>query len=107
MLGKLPGLAFAALTLLSCSRRECPETREHSPTAALRYDLAATREAIAEFKKDKGRCPRSLDELVPNYLRRLPVDPVTRSARTWVYRDCEVQSGGLGRNCAGDLYASF
>ncbi len=101
--------AFAVLFLglLACGRRECPETVEHAPTAALKADLYEIRRAIDDFTRDSGRCPRSLNELVPKYLRRVPVDPVTRSAETWVYHDCDVNSGATGRNCAGQLYSSF
>lgn len=53
--------------------------------AALKEDLFTLRSCIDQFHGDRGRYPASLDEMVSmGYLRRIPVDPVTRSAETWV-----------------------
>lgn len=53
--------------------------------AALKQDLAVTRESIDKFYGDQGRYPNTLEELVERkYLRVLPVDPMTESAQTWV-----------------------
>ena len=41
--------------------------------AILRYALAAA--AAERFRRDKGRWPETLDELVPAYLARVPADP--------------------------------
>ena len=41
------------------------------------------RKAIADFRAAEGRYPKTLTELVPKYLRAIPVDPVTGSATTW------------------------
>ncbi len=51
--------------------------------AALQDDLATMRKAIDEFRAAEGRYPRTLEELVPKYIRRIPRDPVTGSATTW------------------------
>lgn len=51
----------------------------------LRADLALMRKAIDDFYADKQRYPSSLSELVDaRYMRRLPVDPITKSADTWI-----------------------
>lgn len=51
----------------------------------LREDLYVLRDAIDKFYADRNRYPQTLDELVSErYLRRLPVDPFTQSARSWV-----------------------
>lgn len=53
--------------------------------AALKADLYTLRSCIDQFHGDRGRWPTSLEELVSlGYLRRLPVDPITGSADTWV-----------------------
>ena len=53
--------------------------------AALKEDLFTLRSCIDQFHGDRGRYPTSLEELVSmGYLRGIPVDPVTRSADTWV-----------------------
>lgn len=51
----------------------------------LRADLALMRKAIDDFYADRQRFPSSLQELVDaKYMRRLPVDPITKSADTWI-----------------------
>ncbi len=53
--------------------------------AALKADLYTLRSCIDQFHGDRGRWPTSLDELVSmGYLRKVPVDPITGSADTWV-----------------------
>ena len=51
--------------------------------AALMDNLATMRKAIDTFHATEGRYPRTLEELVPKYIRRIPPDPVTGSATTW------------------------
>jgi general secretion pathway protein G len=54
-----------------------------SKEAVLRQDLFTLRQAIDQFTLDKLRAPTSLDELVSaDYLRTLPVDPMTNQ-RDW------------------------
>jgi hypothetical protein len=55
----------------------------------LRTELAQIRTAIRKFREDKGRHPHSLEELTPEYLRRVPVDPVTGRA-DWTLETEEV-----------------
>lgn len=52
--------------------------------AALREDLFTFRETLDEYHGDKGHYPPDLPTLVSDgYLRKIPVDPVTKSADTW------------------------
>jgi general secretion pathway protein G len=52
--------------------------------AALKETLAVTRDAIDKFHTDNDRYPNNLEELVSKqYLRKLPVDPLTESSDTW------------------------
>jgi general secretion pathway protein G len=52
--------------------------------AVLKEDLYRMRDAIDQYYADKGKYPSDLNELVAsNYLRRIPVDPITQSAETW------------------------
>lgn len=49
-------------------------------------NLATLRDALDKFKADQGRYPTALPELVQKqYLRQLPLDPVTQSDQ-WVVR---------------------
>lgn len=52
---------------------------------ALAWDLTEMRKAIDNFNADRQRYPSSLQELVDaGYMRKIPVDPITKSADTWV-----------------------
>jgi general secretion pathway protein G len=52
--------------------------------AALREDLFTIRETLDEYHGDKGHYPADLATLVTDgYLRKIPVDPITKSADTW------------------------
>ena len=70
----LLGSAYATLTI----RRE--KIAHFQRATALKDNLSVMRKAIRDFHAQEGRYPRSLQELVPKYLRRIPVDPVTREA---------------------------
>ena len=91
---------------------------ERSREAVLRQDLAIMRDAIDKFLADRGRYPATLEELAEKrYLRKVPPDPVTDSANTWlvvappdsspdagVY---DVHSGALGKSLDGESYDSW
>jgi general secretion pathway protein G len=66
----------------------------HSKEELLREDLFALRLCVSQFRKDHGRSPEYLDQLVTaGYTRKLPTDPFTRSPSTWhVERD---HTGGI------------
>lgn len=52
--------------------------------AVLKEDLFRMRDAIDQYYADKGQYPASLEVLVTDgYLRRVPEDPITKSADTW------------------------
>src|SRR6266478_4106707 len=51
--------------------------------AVLKQDLQEMRKAIDNFTMDKQAAPQSLDDLVPQYLHVIPVDPIT-NAKDWV-----------------------
>jgi len=60
-------------------------TPDKAKEAVLRTDLRTFRDVIDQYYADKGKYPESLDKLVEeDYLRSLPVDPMTKSADTWV-----------------------
>lgn len=50
----------------------------------LRGNLHQLRTAIDNYYADKQAYPPSLQDLVPNYIRKIPPDPVTESPDTWV-----------------------
>lgn len=54
-----------------------------SKEAALHQDLSVMRQAIEQYTLDKEQAPQSLDDLVTSeYLRQVPVDPIT-GGRDW------------------------
>jgi len=47
--------------------------------SVLRQNLATLRSVISQYTLDKQKAPQSLDDLVTaNYLRQIPLDPMTR-----------------------------
>ncbi len=71
-------LATIALPGLQHAQRKARE-------AVLKADLWQIRSAIDQYLGDKGTYPESLDAVVEaGYLRFKPVDPITKSADTWV-----------------------
>jgi general secretion pathway protein G len=52
--------------------------------AALREDLFTFRTCLDQYYADKGHYPDTLQTLVADkYIRKIPVDPFTKSADTW------------------------
>ena len=83
--------------------------------AALKDNLHSMRSAIDNFHADKRRYPTSLDELVPNYIRRIPKDPITDSEHWIIVSDkdeagtaeggvIDVTSAAEGKTCDGVPY---
>jgi general secretion pathway protein G len=53
--------------------------------AVLAEDLFTFRQCIDQYYADKGHYPASLEVLKQEkYLRKVPVDPFTKSAETWI-----------------------
>jgi general secretion pathway protein G len=58
--------------------------------AVLKQDLTAMRESIDKFYGDTGKYPQTLAVLVEKrYLRRIPVDPITKAADKWIVVNSE------------------
>ena len=70
---------------------------DRTKESVLRANLATLRESLDKFYADTGKYPASLKELVSrNYLRQVPVDPITDSAATWVeLAPDDPQKGGV------------
>lgn len=69
IIGILAGMAVTNVRYAQAKARE----------AALRDDLFEMRKAIDNFYADKQRYPTDLNELVPHYLKKIPVDPMTKT----------------------------
>ena len=90
--------------------------------AVLMKNLFEMRDAIDQYYADKGKYPSSLDALVSDgYLRKLPVDPITKTVDTWQTEAAEpdpanptaepgvynVKSGAPGTSLDGRAYADY
>jgi len=87
----------------------------------LKQDLDAMRRAISNYTFDKEKAPASLQDLVSaGYLKSLPVDPITKSADTWVTEQetepfnpdsgpgiANVRSGAEGAGTDGVAYGQY
>jgi general secretion pathway protein G len=67
--------------------------------AALRENLYVLRDTIDKFYADNDKYPENLGDLVEKrYVRRMPKDPITGSAETWLvvyYTDDKGQQAGI------------
>lgn len=53
--------------------------------AVLKEDLFLMRKLINQYYSDKQKYPPSLQALVDEgYLRNIPIDPLTKSSKTWI-----------------------
>lgn len=89
------------------------KTRE----VALHANLKSMRQAIDQYYQDRGVWPGALEDLVKsNYLREMPMDPVSGESTTWVpvrlvnsaesgIRD--VRSGAQGQPRDGTRYEDW
>lgn len=70
---------------------------DKSKEAVLKENLYQMRDAIGKYYADKGKYPESVDVLATEkYLRKVPLDPMTESATTWVVVPPEdAQKGGV------------
>ena len=109
-------LAIVA-TLLTLALPRYFGSVDKSREAVLKENLFQMRDAISRYHADKGRYPETLDALASDrYLRKVPIDPVTDSAGTWiplrpddpqktgVY---DVRSGAPGKASDGTEYSQW
>jgi general secretion pathway protein G len=90
---------------------------ERAKEATLRHDLNTMRESIDKYYADTGVYPESLDDLVKReYLRKLPIDPITEKEDSWVIVSPEpplngtvydVRSGAKGKARDGSTYSDW
>lgn len=72
-------------TLLTLAVPRYWSSIDKSKEAVLKENLYHMREAISRYHADKGKYPETLEALAADkYLRKVPLDPVTDSAGTWI-----------------------
>ena len=104
-------------TLLSIAVPRYFKSVDRSKEAVLKENLVVMRDALQKYYADKGKYPEKLEDLAAEkYLRKIPVDPITESASTWIVvppKDTEkggvydVQSGAPGSATDGTAYAEW
>ena len=104
-------------TLLTLALPRYFGSLDKSKEAVLKENLFQLRDAISRYHADKGRYPESLDQLASDkYLRKVPIDPVTDSATSWVVVRSEdpqktgvydVKSGASGKASDGSEYGQW
>jgi len=80
-------LAGIAIVNVKFAQRKAQE-------ALLKENLHQMRKAIDNFYADKQKYPANLQELVPNYIRRIPPDPVTKQVDWEEIIDDPLMTGG-------------
>jgi general secretion pathway protein G len=104
-------------TLLTLALPRYFSSIDKSKEAVLKENLYQMREAISRYHADKGKYPETLEALAADkYLRKVPLDPVTESALTWIVVAPEdpqkngvwdVRSGAPGKGLDGSEYAQW
>jgi general secretion pathway protein G len=90
---------------------------DKSKEAVLKENLFQMRDAISRYHADKGKYPETLEALATDkYLRKVPVDPMTETAATWIVVPpsdpqktgvYDVRSGAQGKGIDGTEYAQW
>ena len=90
---------------------------DKSKEAVLKENLYQMRDAIGKYYGDRGKYPESVEALATEkYLRKVPLDPITESASTWVAVAPEdpqkggvfdVKSGAQGKATDGTTYGEW
>ena len=109
-------LAIVA-TLLTLALPRYFSSVDKSKEAVLKENLYQMRDAIGKYYADKGKYPESVDALATEkYLRKVPLDPITESATTWLVVPPEdpqkggvydVKSGAQGNALDGTAYGDW
>lgn len=84
-------------TLLTIAVPRYYGSLDKSKEAVLKENLYQMRDAIGKYYADKGKYPDTLDSLATDkYLRKVPLDPITESATSWlVVAPEDAQKGGV------------
>jgi general secretion pathway protein G len=104
-------------TLLTIAVPRYYASLDRSKEVVLKENLYQMRDAIGKYYGDKGKYPESLEVLASDkYLHRVPLDPITESATTWVlvpHPDpqktgvYDVRSGAPGKALDGTEFATW
>jgi len=82
-------LAAVAIVNVKFAQRKAAE-------AALKDNLFQLRKCIDNYYADKQHYPASLQDLVPNYVRKIPPDPITKQADWELVMDNPLENSEAG-----------
>ncbi|HEX6829758.1 MAG TPA: prepilin-type N-terminal cleavage/methylation domain-containing protein [Burkholderiales bacterium] len=109
-------MAIIALLLALAAPRYFKSVNRAEETV-LKENLTLMRDALDKYYADTGKYPPDLEELVTKrYLRKVPEDPITGSATTWVLVPPEnpekggvydIHSGAPGNSLSGTPYQGW
>lgn len=72
--------------------------------AALKQNLFTLRDALDQYKADRGKYPPALTDLTgTGYLKRIPLDPLTRSDSSWQAQVDQTDGGVSDVHSGSDL----
>ncbi len=104
-------------TLLSLAAPRYVGSVTKAKEASLHENLSSLRDVLDKYHADNGTYPAMLEELVTRrYLRRIPIDPMTDSNRTWIVVPpddvrkgsiFDVRSGASGKARDGTAYRDW
>jgi len=104
-------------TLLTLAVPRYFRSVDNAKETTLAENIRICRETIDKYYADTGQYPDTLEQLVEkNYLRAVPVDPVTDSAQTWIIvpppgggknKVFNIRSGAPGTNRRGLPFAEM
>lgn len=85
-------VALLASLVTPVATKSVDQARE----SALKDDLHVLRKAIDDYYANTGRYPENLAQLAEKrYIRRVPVDPLTERATSWVEVPSDATGGGI------------
>ena len=104
-------------TLLTIAVPRYYSSLDKSKEAVLKENLYQLRDAIGKYYADKGKYPQTLESLASDkYLRKVPLDPITDSASTWLVVSpddpqksgvFDVRSGAPGKALDGSEFSTW
>ncbi len=93
--------------LLTLAEPSFSSTIHKAREASLKQNLFTMRDIIDQFRADTGKYPPALADLkAAGYLKRVPVDPFTKSASTWQEILDQAEGGVFDVHSGSDLVGS-
>lgn len=93
--------------LLTLAEPSFSSTIHKAREASLKQNLFTMRDVIDQYRADTGKYPPALDDLKSaGYLKRIPIDPFTRSTSTWQEILDQTEGGVFDIHSGSDLVGS-